>query len=419
MRVAILGVGTVGEEVANALINNSEIIASRAGEEIKPVIGVVRDLNKQRNAQIPLTNDINSVIDRNDIDVYVELMGGIDEPFRIIKNILLNKKKAVATANKALLAYHRYEIQDLAKNLNFGFEASVAGGIPIIKALKEGLSANKIQKIVGILNGTSNYILTDMMKYGSDFKEILTKAQNLGYAEADPTFDIGGFDAAHKLLILSSIAFGVPAKPEDILIKGIERISSDDIYFAKDFDYSIKLLAIAKRQENGVEMRVHPTLVSKDNIIAKVDGVMNAVYVNADLVGESLYYGPGAGGKATASAVISDLIDIARKSKNPLLGYKLKNHGLNLLSKDEIKTKYYFRLKVADRLGVLANITNIMCQNGISIDNFLQKPKNKGTTTTLYFTTHTCFEKDVKKAHSLLTKQDYVIERPFLLRIEN
>ena len=228
MRVAILGFGTVGSEVANVLIKNSDLIASRAGVSIEPVIGVVRDLSKHKNPIIPLSDDIQSVIDRDDIDVFVELMGGIDRPYEIISQIL-KRKKAVVTANKALLAYHRNELEALAGDTAFGYEASVAGGIPIIKALREGLSANHIQKIIGIMNGTSNYILSSMMSSGAKFNEALKKAQDLGYAEADPTFDIGGFDTAHKLLILASIAYCVHAKPEDIMIEGISQISSEDI----------------------------------------------------------------------------------------------------------------------------------------------------------------------------------------------
>ena len=321
MNVAILGVGVVGSEVANILLKNKKIITARSGQQIIPVVGVVRNLDKKRSVKIPLSADIDSVIKRDDIDVYVELMGGVDEPYRVVSEIL-KRKKAVVTANKALLAYHRFKLQNLAADTPFGFEASVAGGIPIIKTLREGLSANHILSIKGIMNGTSNFILTSMMNGGANFDEALKIAQNLGYAEADPTFDIGGFDAAHKLLILASIAYGVHGDPEDILIEGIERITKEDIFFANDFEYVIKLLAIAKKVGEKVELRVHPALVPKDKMIAKVDGVMNAVSVVGDAVGETMYYGAGAGGAATASAVISDLIDIARGHKTPMLGYK-------------------------------------------------------------------------------------------------
>ncbi|WP_298792601.1 homoserine dehydrogenase [uncultured Campylobacter sp.] len=419
MNIAILGVGTVGEAVAKILLQNKKLIAARCGEEIVPVIGVVRNLNKKRDVAIPLTDDIDSVIKRDDIDVFVELMGGVEEPFRVVSQIL-ERKKAVVTANKALLAYHRYALQNLAQNTPFGFEASVAGGIPIIRALREGLSANHILSINGILNGTSNYILTSMMSKGSNFADALKKAQELGYAEADPTFDVGGFDAAHKLLILASIAYGVHGNPEDILIEGIEGITPEDIFFANDFEYVIKLLAIAKKTGDKVELRVHPALVPKDKMIAKTDGVTNAVSVVGDAVGETMFYGPGAGGPATASSVISDLIDIARDGKSPMLGYKapFELNALELLDPSEIRTKYYFRLRVEDKVGVLAKITNLMSENNLSIDSLLQKPKDESPYATLFFTTHTSVEKDVRRTMEILQEQEFVKEKPFMMRIE-
>ena len=419
MNIAILGVGTVGEAVAKILLQNKKLIAARCGEEIVPVIGIVRNLSKKRDVAIPLTDDIDSVIKRDDIDVFVELMGGVGEPFRVVSQIL-ERKKAVVTANKALLAYHRYALQNLAQNTPFGFEASVAGGIPIIRALREGLSANHILSINGILNGTSNYILTSMMSKGSNFADALKKAQELGYAEADPTFDVGGFDAAHKLLILASIAYGVHGNPEDILIEGIEGITPEDIFFANDFEYVIKLLAIAKKTGDKVELRVHPALVPKDKMIAKTDGVTNAVSVVGDAVGETMFYGPGAGGPATASSVISDLIDIARDGKSPMLGYKapFELNALELLDPSEIRTKYYFRLRVEDKVGVLAKITNLMSENNLSIDSLLQKPKDESPYATLFFTTHTSVEKDVRRTMEILQEQEFVKEKPFMMRIE-
>ncbi|WP_297939232.1 homoserine dehydrogenase [uncultured Campylobacter sp.] len=419
MNIAILGVGTVGEAVAKILLQNKKLIAARCGEEIVPLIGVVRNLSKKRDVAIPLTDDIDSVIKRDDIDVFVELMGGVEEPFRVVSKIL-ERKKAVVTANKALLAYHRYALQNLAQNTPFGFEASVAGGIPIIRALREGLSANHILSINGILNGTSNYILTSMMSKGSNFADALKKAQELGYAEADPTFDVGGFDAAHKLLILASIAYGVHGNPEDILIEGIEGITPEDIFFANDFEYVIKLLAIAKKTGDKVELRVHPALVPKDKMIAKTDGVTNAVSVVGDAVGETMFYGPGAGGPATASSVISDLIDIARDGKSPMLGYKapFELNALELLDPSEIRTKYYFRLRVEDKVGVLAKITNLMSENNLSIDSLLQKPKDESPYATLFFTTHTSVEKDVRRTMEILQEQEFVKEKPFMMRIE-
>ena len=418
MNVAILGVGTVGSSVIKILQKNKNLISARAGKEIIPVVGTVRDLNKDRGVNIPLTDDIKSVLNRDDIDIYIELMGGVEKPFSIVSEIL-KKKKPVVTANKAMLAYHRYALQNLAKDTPFGFEASVAGGIPIIKALREGLSANRVEKIVGILNGTSNYILTDMMQNNSNFEDVLKKAQSLGYAEADPTFDVDGIDAAHKLLILSSIAYGVHGDPEDILVKGIRKISNEDIFFAKEFDYTIKLLGISKITDGKAELRVHPALINKDRIIAEVDGVMNAVSINCDALNESMYYGPGAGGDATASAVIADLIDIAKGNKNPMLGYAQNFKKMELIKQKNIQTKYYLRVKVEDRTGVLASITNVMSQNNISIDSFLQKPRNKGEKhTTLYFTTHLSLEANIKRVMGILENFEFVLNRPFMIRIE-
>ena len=418
MNVAILGVGTVGSSVIKILQKNKNLISARAGKEIIPVVGTVRDLNKDRGVNIPLTDDIKSVLNRDDIDIYIELMGGVEKPFSIVSEIL-KKKKPVVTANKAMLAYHRYALQNLAKDTPFGFEASVAGGIPIIKALREGLSANRVEKIVGILNGTSNYILTDMMQNNSNFEDVLKKAQSLGYAEADPTFDVDGIDAAHKLLILSSIAYGVHGDPEDILVKGIRKISNEDIFFAKEFDYTIKLLGISKITDGKAELRVHPALINKDRIIAEVDGVMNAVSINCDALNESMYYGPGAGGDATASAVIADLIDIAKGNKNPMLGYAQNFKKMELIEQKNIQTKYYLRVKVEDRTGVLASITNVMSQNNISIDSFLQKPRNKGEKhTTLYFTTHLSLEANIKRVMGILENFEFVLNRPFMIRIE-
>ena len=426
MKIAILGLGTVGKGVLDVLVNNQKIITARAGEQIIPVAALVRDLAKAKEAikaydlaNFTLSTNADEILMRDDIDVFVELIAGVDLPRELIST-LLKRKKPVVTANKALLAYHRSELEMLAKDTPFGFEASVAGGIPIIKALREGLSANHIEQITGILNGTSNYILTNMMKDGLAFKDALLSAQKLGYAEADPSFDIGGFDAAHKLLILASIAYKLNAKPDDILIEGIENISSDDIYFAQEFGYAIKLLAIAKKSAQSLELRVHPALLEHSKMIAKVDGVMNAVSVWGDCVGESMYYGAGAGAKPTASAVISDLIDIARKIKSPMLGYKDTNlqSGLSLVKSDDLMSKFYLRLRVHDELGVIAKITNIMSQNELSIDSFLQKPNSSKADTTVYFTTHTCKQANVLKSLELIGRENFVVSKPFMIRIE-
>ncbi len=418
LKVGIIGVGTVGTSVANILRDNKNIIAARAGVVIEPVLGVVSNLNKDRNVDIKLTDNIDDVLNDDSIDVIVELMGGIEKPYEIIKKALL-KGKAVVTANKALLAYHRYELQELAGDIPFEFEAAVAGGIPIINALRDGLSANHIISIQGIMNGTSNYMLTRMINDGISYDAILKEAQDLGYAETDPTFDVGGFDAAHKLLILGSIAYGIDVKPEEILIEGIQNITKADIDFAKEFEYSIKILGIAKKVGTQIELRVHPVLIPEDQMIAKVDGVMNGISVVGDKVGETMYYGAGAGGDATASAVVANIIDIARRGKgSPMLGFeKQPGEKVSLMSKDDIQTKYYLRLEVADKSGTLARIATILGDNSISVEAMLQKPLKNGRAN-LLLTTHTCVERDILKAINDLENSGVVLIKPAMIRIE-
>ena len=418
LRVGIIGVGTVGASVANILRDNKNIITARAGKEIVVTLGVVSNLHKLRDVDIKLTDNIDDVLNDDSIDVVVELMGGIDKPNEIVRKALL-KGKAVVTANKALLAYHRYELQELAGDIPFEFEAAVAGGIPIINALRDGLSANHIKSIQGIMNGTCNYMLTRMINDGVNYNDILKEAQELGYAESDPTFDVGGFDAAHKLLILGSIAYGIDVKPEDILIEGIQNITSADIAFAKEFEYSIKLLGIAKKVGNEVELRVHPVLIPEDKMIAKVDGVMNGISVVGDKVGETMFYGAGAGGDATASAVIANIIDIARRGKgSPMLGFENQpGEKITLMSKDNIQTKYYLRLEVADKSGTLAKIATILGNNSISIEAMLQKPLKNGSAN-LLLTTHVSIEKDIIKAMSELENSGVILTKPAMIRIE-
>ncbi|RXJ85074.1 homoserine dehydrogenase [Arcobacter cloacae] len=418
LKVGIIGVGTVGASVANILRDNKNIITARAGKEIIPTIGVVSNLHKKRDVDIKLTDNIDDVLNDDSIDIIVELMGGIEKPHEIVKKAL-QKGKAVVTANKALLAYHRYELQELAGDIPFEFEAAVAGGIPIINALRDGLSANHIKSIQGIMNGTCNYMLTRMINDGISYDEILKEAQNLGYAEADPTFDVGGFDASHKLLILASIAYGIDAKPEDILIEGIDTITNADIEFAKEFEYSIKLLGIAKKVGQEIELRVHPVLIPQDKMIAKVDGVMNGISVVGDKVGETMFYGAGAGGDATASAVVANIIDIARRGKgSPMLGFeKQPGEKLSLMSKENISTKYYLRLEVADKSGTLAKIATILGDNSISIEAMLQKPLKNGSAN-LLLTTHTCVEKDILKAMKEVENSGVVLVKPAMIRIE-
>ena len=422
IKVGIIGVGTVGSHVVKILRENEDIITARTGKKIVPILGVVRDLNKPREVDLPLSDSVDAVLENPEIDVVVELMGGVEAAYAIVTKALKHKK-AVVTANKALLAYHRYELKDLAGETPIGYEASVAGGIPIIKALREGLSANHIEAIKGIMNGTCNFILTKMMNEKAEFADVLKEAQALGYAEADPSFDVGGFDAAHKLLILASIAYGIDVKPEEILIEGIEQINSEDIYFAKEFGYNIKLLTIAKKSGDQVELRVHPALVPMQQMIAKVDGVMNGISVIGDRVGETMYYGPGAGGSATASAVVSDLIDIARHAQNsPMLGFisSLEKSGLTLMCKDDIATQYYIRVSVIDKIGVLSKISEVLGKHSISISSFIQKQDSKKSEcAVLLFSTHTCKEKDIQKALCDISDLEFVERKPTMIRIES
>ncbi len=420
VKVGIIGVGTVGASVANILESNADLITARAGKEIKVVKGVVNNLAKKRDVRIPLSDNADDVLNDPEIDIVVELMGGVEEPYAVVK-AALNNKKAVVTANKALLAYHRYDLQAIAKDIPIGYEASVAGGIPIINALKVGLSANEILEIKGIMNGTCNYMLTKMMNEGVDYAEILQEAQDLGYAESDPTFDVGGFDAAHKLLILASIAYGIDAKPEDILIEGIESINQEDIAFAQEFGYAIKLLAIAKKSGTNISLRVHPVLIKTEKMIAKIDGVMNGVSVVGDKVGETLYYGPGAGGDATASAVISDIIEIVRAGQSsPMLGFKkpFNSENLTLAAKDDIESEYYLRMSVADEPGVLAKVATILGENNISIDTFLQRSTADCSVATLLCATHMTKEKNILSAIATIEKLDIIKTNVTMVRIE-
>jgi len=419
IRIGILGVGTVGASVANILEANADIIEARAGKKIIAKSGVVKNLSKDRGVNIKLSDNPYDVVDDPEIDIVVELMGGVEEPYELVKKALENGK-AVVTANKALLAYHRYELQEIAGDIPLMYEASTAGGIPIIGALRNGLSANHIESIQGIMNGTTNYMLTKMINEGALYDEILKEAQELGYAEADPTFDVGGFDASHKLLILASIAYGIDAKPEDILIEGIENITQTDVAFAKDFGYEIKLLGIAKKVEEGVELRVHPTMIPASSMIAKVDGVMNAVSVVGDRVGETMYYGAGAGGDATASAVVADIVEIVRGKTGPMLGYKkcLEGSTFELLPEEDIVTNYYLRMEVNDKSGVLAKITNELEKFDISIESMLQKPHKNDEHVKLLFTTHSCQELKIQAAMVELKKLECVHGDIAMMRIE-
>jgi homoserine dehydrogenase len=418
IKVGIIGLGTVGSSVVNILNDNKEIIESRAGKTIKVVKGVVRDISKIRNLDIPISDNIDDIINDDNIDIVIELTGGVDLPYKIVKNSLLNNK-SVITANKAMLAYHREELENISKNLSFGYEASVAGGIPIISSLRDGLSANNIIKITGIMNGTCNYILTKMHNEYISYKDVLKEAMDLGYAEADPTLDVGGFDAAHKILILASIAYDLHIKPEDILIEGIENITQEDISFAKDFDYKIKLLTIAKIDNKKVEIRVHPTFIKNTTMLSKVDGVMNAISVIGDKVGETLFYGAGAGGDATASAVIANLIDIVKNNNSSaMLGFQKKlSSQYSLKNIEDNESKYYLRLHVDNKPGILAKISSIFGENNISIESVSQKI-NKEEIALLLLSTKKTTEKNIRKTINEIEKLDIVYGKNIIIRIE-
>lgn len=417
IKIGIIGVGVVGSSVVKILQENQEIISARTGVKFVVAKGVVKNLDKKRDVNIALSDDVNFVIEDEEIEIVIELMGGVTEAFEIAKRVLA-KHKSLVTANKAMLAYHRYDLQRIEKNHPIGFEASVCGGIPIIKALRDGLGANHILSLRGILNGTSNYILTQMIQNKISFNQALQQAKDLGYAEADPTLDINGYDAGHKLLILASLAYGIDAKPEDILIEGIEKINSNDIAFANEFGFVIKLLGIAKKIGNEIELRVHPVLIDKSKMIAKVDGVMNGISVIGDRVGETLYYGAGAGGDATASAVISDLIEIARGKNSTMLGFEKSDSSLILRDKEKIQSRYYIRLSAYDKTGVLAKISSILSKNNISIQAFLQK-QAQDEVAKLLFTTHKCQESSIQKALEEIDQQDFIESKSFFIRIED
>lgn len=417
INIGIIGLGTVGSSVVELLLANRDVIAARSGANIVIKKGVAKDISKLKST-IPLSQNIDDVLEDEEIDVVIELMGGIEQAYNVAKTALQNNK-SVITANKAMLAYHRYDLMQIANGSEICFEASVAGGIPIIKALRDGLSANHILSIRGILNGTCNYILSKMTSDNISFETALKEAQDLGYAEANPQLDIDGLDAAHKLVILSSIAFGIDTKPENILIEGISGISQDDIFFANEFGYTIKLLAIAKRVEQEVEIRVHLAMINNNEMISKVNGVMNGISVIGDRVGETMYYGAGAGGDATASAVVGDLIEIARSKSSPMLGFKKPlESGLTLKNIDSIESRYYLRLKVADKAGTLAKITTILGEHNISIKMLIQRESPDKKEATLLLSTHKSNELDMRKAIESLCKLDVVSQKPFMIRIE-
>lgn len=410
IQVGLLGIGTVGSGTFKVLQRNQEEIQRRAGRAIR--ITMVADLDTARARAIvgdaaEVVNDARAVIANPAIDVVVELIGG----YGIARTLVLEAiaaGKHVVTANKALLAVHGSEIfaAARAKGVVVAFEAAVAGGIPIIKALREGLTANRIEWVAGIINGTTNFILSEMRSKGLDFDTVLKEAQRLGYAEADPTFDIEGVDAAHKATIMSAIAFGVPVQFDKAHVEGITKLQAADIRYAEQLGYRIKLLGITKRREHGIELRVHPTLIPGTRLIANVEGAMNAVVVHGDAVGTTLYYGKGAGSEPTASAVIADLVDIARlhtadpDHRVPSLAFQPgAMQDTPILPMEAVVTSFYLRLRVADEAGVLARITGILAEHGISIDALLQREPGEGENQTdVIILTHDTLEGEMNKA---------------------
>ncbi|CAN7337568.1 homoserine dehydrogenase [Caballeronia sp. LjRoot34] len=432
IKVGLLGFGTVGGGTFTVLRRNQEEIKRRAGRGIEITRIAVRTPSKvQGAAGIDVTTDFNAVVDDPSIDIVAEMIGGTGIARELVLRAIANGKHVV-TANKALLAVHGSEIFEAAskKGVMVAFEAAVAGGIPIIKALREGLTANRIQYIAGIINGTTNYILSEMRDRGLDFATALKAAQELGYAEADPTFDIEGVDAAHKVTIMSAIAFGVPVQFDRAYVEGISKLDAIDIRYAEALGYRIKLLGIARRTEKGIELRTHPTLIPAKRLLANVEGAMNAVVVHGDAVGTTLYYGKGAGAEPTASAVVADLVDVTRlhtadpEHRVPHLAFQPDSlANTPILPIEEVTSSYYLRLRVADVTGVLANITRILADKVISIDALLQKEsehvdgEDKGETDIILLT-HETVEREINAAITQIEALSTVVSKVTKLRME-
>ena len=429
IHVGLLGLGTVGGGTLTVLRRNAEEITRRAGREIRVVRAAVRNLDKAKQlaGDLPLSTNPFDVVDDPDIDIVVELIGGL-EPARELVMQAIHNGKHVVTANKHLVAKHGNEIfaAAQAKGVMVAFEAAVAGGIPIIKAVREGLTANRIEWLAGIINGTSNFILTEMRDKGAAFADVLKQAQDLGYAEADPTFDIEGIDAAHKLTILSAIAFGIPMQFDRAYTEGISKLTREDVKYAEELGYRIKLLGNARRAQNGIELRVHPTLIPERRLIANVDGAMNAVLVKGDAVGPTLYYGAGAGSEPTASAVVADLVDVTRlhtadpHHRVPHLAFQPDQlANTPILPMDEVRTAYYLRLRAFDRPGVLADITRILADSQISIDAMIQKEPGEGEEqVNIILLTHVTVEKNVNAAIARIEALDTVAGQVMRIRLE-
>ncbi|MCW3480488.1 homoserine dehydrogenase [Neisseriaceae bacterium JH1-16] len=429
INIGVMGVGTVGGGTAQVLRNNAEEISRRAGRAIRLFMAANRDVARAREVcgdDVTVVDDAFAIVNHPEVDIVVELIGGDTIAKELVLKAIANGKHVV-TANKKLLAVHGNEIFARAqeKGVMVAFEAAVAGGIPIIKALREGLSANHIEWIAGIINGTSNFILTEMREKGSNFADVLAEAQRLGYAEADPTFDVEGHDAGHKLTIMASIAFGIPMQFDKCYLEGISQLTSKDIKYAEELGYRVKLLGLTRRTDAGIELRVHPTLIPEKRLIANVNGVMNAVLAKGDAVGPTLYYGAGAGALPTASAVVADIVDVTRlltadpEHRVPHLAFQpdqLKD--LTILPIDEIYSSYYLRIGAVDRAGVLANITSLLAEQGISIEAVIQKGSVSDGSAEVVILTHLVQEKAVNAAIAAIEALDSVHGKVVRLRME-
>ncbi len=430
INVGLLGIGTVGSGTWDVLQRNASEIERRAGRGIRISRVADKDLARVKKivgTKAKITSDAYEVVRAKDIDIVVELIGGYGVAKDLVLEAIRNRKHVV-TANKALLATHGNEIFKAAqkKGVMVAFEASVAGGIPIIKALREGLAANRIEWIAGIINGTSNFILSEMRAKGLPFATVLKEAQKKGYAETDPTFDIEGVDAAHKLTILSALAFGIPMQFPKAYTEGISRLTQEDIRYAEELGYRIKLLGITKRAAKGIELRVHPTLIPTRRLIANVEGVMNAVLVKGDAVGATMYYGAGAGSQPTASAVVADLVDVTRlitadpEHRVPHLAFQPDRLAKDpILPIGEVETSYYLRMRVQDRPGVLADVTRILADSKISIDAMVQKEPEEGQSRVdIVMLTHRAIEKNVNAALAKIEKLPTVVGKVTRIRLE-
>ncbi|MDN0073317.1 homoserine dehydrogenase [Crenobacter sp. SG2303] len=429
INIGVMGVGTVGGGTAQVLRNNAEEISRRAGRAIRLFMAANRDVERAREVcgdDVTVVDDAFAIVNHPEVDIVVELIGGDTIAKELVLKAIENGKHVV-TANKKLLAVHGNEIFARAqeKGVMVAFEAAVAGGIPIIKALREGLSANHIEWIAGIINGTSNFILTEMREKGSNFADVLAEAQRLGYAEADPTFDVEGHDAGHKLTIMASIAFGIPMQFDKCYLEGISQLTAKDIKYAEELGYRVKLIGLTRRTDAGIELRVHPTLIPEKRLIANVNGVMNAVLAKGDAVGPTLYYGAGAGALPTASAVVADIVDVTRlltsdpEHRVPHLAFQpdqLKD--LRILPIDEIYSSYYLRIGAVDRAGVLANITSLLAEQGISIEAVIQKGSVSDGSAEVVILTHLVQEKAVNAAIAAIEALDSVDGKVVRLRME-